>query len=221
MIGEEEVQTVVEEIETTLEAIEPGETVGGFLARFTGGSLEEGVGIYEDVLKYFRRWRQIRLMVRTEDFMKEIGLQNPTRFIPVNFAVHLFQAASLEENDHLQDRWAVLLVNWANEKSDIELDRAYISALLQRTPLEARIFDYIYSLPYGKTQLKGVTAESLMEEMSEEDEPEPDIELALSNLSRLGCISFSNSWEDGEVIDRVFPTLFGKKFLIACTLQKK
>lgn len=221
-------RTILQEIETTIDAIEPGGTVGGFLARFVGEPLEQGVAIYEDILKFFQWRRQIRLMVRTEDFMRKVGLQDPSRHIPLSYAVHLFQAASLEEDDELQDLWAVLLVNWANVKSDIELDRSYISALLRRTPFEARIFEYIYSLPYGKARLAGVTMSDLLEEISANLEgkpknggPVPDIELALSNLSRLGCLTFSTHREDTKIINKVFPTLFGKRFLKACTLQKK
>lgn len=41
----------------------------------------------EDRLRYMRWERQIRLMKRAEEFMREIGLSGLTRALPLKFAV--------------------------------------------------------------------------------------------------------------------------------------
>ena len=107
--------------------------------KFIGGPLEQATGIFEDKLKYLRWERRVRLMQRAEVFLQESGLATPTRPIPMKFAIPLFQGASLEDDDELQDRWAVLLVNAANAASGIELKRAYVDILEQISPLEAKI----------------------------------------------------------------------------------
>lgn len=43
--------------------------------------------------------------------------------------------------------------------------------------------------------------------------------LSLANLARLGCISIQKSWGGGEIFKLVNPTLLGKSFVEACTLQ--
>lgn len=202
---------------------------GGFIAPLIGGTLEQGIGIFEDKLRYMRWERQARLMKRSIDFMKEIGLENPSRAIPLKFAVPLFQAASLEDDDELQDLWAKLLVNGANAASGVDFKRVYIEILEQISPIEAQILDKIYSIPYEEMAHKGVIAKDLPKEIAIKPEdpglkmeaPPPEIQLALSNLQRLGCMSTGSSWGGGELFHSVNPTILGKSFVEACTLQPK
>lgn len=201
--------------------------LGRFIAPLIKGSLEQGMGIVEDKLTYVRAERAARLRVNYDIKMKEIGLQKPTREIPLKFAIPLIQSASLEDDDELQDRWAALLVNAANENSDVEPKRVYISILEQISPLEALILEKIYSLPYEQIQHNGVLTQklpdvALIAEKGKSDDsyPSPEVELALANLARLGCISGRRTWGGSEVFPSVTPTLLGQKFVEACTLQK-
>jgi hypothetical protein len=180
--------------------------------------------IFEDKLRYMRWERQQRLMKRAEEFMVAQGLPSPTKPIPLKLAIPLFWAASLEDEDYLQDLWAMLLVNSANADSGIDLKRAHIDILERLSPLEAKILERIYSLPFDQTQHKGVRTASLPESASMDDEknpareqPDEEVKLALANLARLGCLSFSRSWGGGELFASVNPTLMGKSFVEACT----
>lgn len=213
---------------TTGKAIDAAQNFGGFISRYVAGPLEQGMGIFEDKLKYMRWERQVRLMQRAEVLQREAGLSGPTRAIPLKLAVPLFEAASLEDDDHLQDLWARLLVNAANGSSHVSLQRAYIAILEQLTPFEASILETIYSLPYDKTQHDGVVVGSLpasvsvgQDDSSQEAllEPSDEVKLALANLARLGCVVIQKSWGGGEIFQKVNPTLLGKSFVDACTLQ--
>ncbi|MCF7956217.1 MAG: hypothetical protein K9M75_10470, partial [Phycisphaerae bacterium] len=88
---------------TSGKAIDAGSKFGGFVAKYISGPLEQATGIVEDKFKYIRWERQQRLMLRAEDFMKEIGLASPTRPVPLKLAIPLLQGASMEEDDDLQD----------------------------------------------------------------------------------------------------------------------
>lgn len=226
----ESAKAVQEIAKTTGKAIDAGEKFGVFISRFISGPLEQGMGIFEDKLKYMRWERQVRLMQRADQLMKEICLDKPTRSIPLKLAVPLLEAASLEDDDTLQDLWARLLVNAANSASGVSLQRAYIAILEQLTPLEAALLQKIYSLPYGETQHNGVVVGKLPQEASigkddgkEDDLPEPpdDVKLALANIARLGCVVIQKSWGGGELFKKVNPTLLGKSFVEACTLQTR
>jgi len=208
-------------------AIDAGSKFGGFIARFISGPLEQGVGIFEDKLKYMRWERQQRLMARAEKFMKEINLESPTRAIPLKIAVPLFQGASLEDNDDLQDIWARLLVNAANENSGIDMKRVYIDILERLTPLEAQILSVIYSLPFEEIQHKGVLttelpykASPVVEKKEGLAEPADEIKLAIASLSIIGCLNMAKTCGGGEVFALVNPTVLGRNFLNACTLKK-
>lgn len=209
-------------------AIDASQKFGGFISRFVAGPIEQGIGIFEDKLKYMRWERQLRLMQRADLLLREVGLSQPTRCIPLKLAIPLLEAASLEDDDNLQDLWARLLVNAANGESQVTLQRAYISVLEQLTPMEAAILQKMYALPYEKTRHDGIEVGKLPAEVSvgkddgkEGDllEPSGEVRLALANLSRLGCIVIGKSWGGGELFEKVNPTLLGKSFVEACTLQ--
>ena len=100
--------------------------------------------------------------------------------------------------------------------------------LEQLTPLEAAILQKLYSLPYDETRHDGIEVGKLPNEVAvgrddakadELLEPPEDIRLALANLARLGCVVIQKSWGGGELYKKVNPTLLGKSFVEACTLQ--
>jgi hypothetical protein len=209
-------------------AIEAGEELGGFVARFIAGPLEQASGIVEDKLKYLRWERQARLMKRAEEFMREIGLRDPTRAVPLKLAIPLLQGASLEDDDNLQDLWAKLLVNAADANSTIEVKRVFIDILESIGPLEAQILDAVYRLPFEKMQHCGVLTKDLprsvmiaSDDAKFKPEPaSPEVELALANLTRLGCLSPAKTIGGGEVFSQINSTLLGKTFVEACTLRR-
>ena len=224
-----EIAKATQEIaKTTGKAIDAGRELGQFVAKFIKGPLEQGIGIVEDKLKYMRWERQARFMKRADDFLHEIGLEAPTRAVPMKFALPILQAASLEDDDNLQDRWAKLLINAADAESGVDLKRAYIDILEQISPLEAQILDKIYSLP-ERTKHKGLLTKYLPEQVDiitddpklEHKHPIPEVELALANLARLGCISVGMSWGGGQIFGVVNPTLLGQSFVRACRLRRE
>lgn len=225
----ESAKAVQEVAKTTSKAIGALEQFGGFISNYIGGSIEQAMGLFEDKLKYMRWERQVHLMQRAEQLMKDVGLAQPTRSIPLKLALPLFEAASLEDDDDLQDLWARLLVNGANGNSRVTLKRAYISILEQLTAFDASLLMRLYSLPYEEIQHNGIIVGKLPEEAAvrkgdgKEDDhlPEPSVEvkLALANLARNGCITIPTSWGGGELFKRVNPTLLGKSFVEACTLE--
>lgn len=223
----ETARAVQEIAKTTGRAIEASEKFGGFISKFVTGSLEQGMGIFEDKLKYMRWERQVRYMQKVEQLARDVGLSSPTRVIPLKLAIPLLEAASLEDDDLLQDLWVRLLVNAVDERTHINLQRSYIEILGQLTPLEARLLQKIYSLPYEQTLHAGIVTGGLpAHALSHEDdgkdhdlqEPSIEVKLALANLARLGCIVVQKSWGGGEIFKKVNPTLLGMSFVQACTM---
>ena len=211
------------------QAIDAGSKFGGFISRYISGSLEQGMGIFEDKLKYMRWERQQRLMLRAEKFIKEIGLQSPTKAIPLKLAVPLLEGASLEEDDELQDLWARLLVNSANAESGIDLKRVYIDILERLTPIEAQILSAVYSLPFEEIQHEGVLTAELPNKATPANEkqkdgavePSEEVKLAIASLSSIGCLSPAKTWGGGEIFSWVSPTVLGRNFVKACTLNEE
>lgn len=201
--------------------------VGSFIAKLTSGTIEQGMGIFEDKLRYLRWERQVRYMEQASIRMQQIGLSEPNRLIPLKFALPLFESVSLEEDDDLQDLWINLLVNAANKDSGVSLQRVYIDMLQNMSSLDVQVLQKIYALPYEDVMHEGIVTADLPnsarvrskfdgEKMSE---PSQDVVLSLANLERLGCLSVSTSMGGGQYFYLVNPTLLGKKFVEACTLQ--
>ncbi|MET3392540.1 hypothetical protein ABIC33_003198 [Variovorax sp. 1140] len=222
----EEAKAVGEIAKTTGKAIDAAKATGGFIAKYIGGALEQGMGIFEDKLKYLRWERQHRLILRADEFLKRSGLQVPSRAVPLKLALPILQGATLEEDDDLQDRWAALLVNAANASFPGEIRRAYASMLEQLTSLDVRILDVIYSLPFFDGMEHGVTTDALpdsAELMTASyaqiaSRPQEEIEVSLANLARLGCIRPSLTYGGGEIFSRVVPTFAGREFVNACRI---
>lgn len=223
----DESKAVQEIAKTAGKAIDAGDKLGQFVARFISGPMEQASGIVEDKLKYLRWERQLRLIKRADEFMKQLGMSEPTRAVPLKLAIPLLQGASLEDDDDLQDLWAKLLVNGADAQNPVTIKRVFIDILENIGPLEAQILQAIYSIPFADMQHHGVLTKDLPKSAMirpddanfKTERPSPEIELALANLARLGCLSLAKTWGGGEVFDSVNPTLLGKVFVESCTLR--
>jgi hypothetical protein len=221
----EEAKAVQEVAKATGKAIDAAREAGGFISRFVAGPLEQGIGIFEDRLRYMRWERQLRLMRRAEDMLRQLGLSAPSRPVPLKLAIPLLQSASLEEDDDLQDRWAALLVNAGNTSFGTEIRRAHLDILEQITALEAHVLDVIYSLPFETAQIAGVITAALpasaqIAEAAADKfvDPSEEVMLAISNLARLGCLRLDMRWGGGEHLGKVHSTVLGRSFVNACRL---
>ena len=193
------------------------------VTRYVGGSLDQVMGLLEDKLRYLRWERQIRLFERANRFLAERGLEQPTRPVSLPIAIPLIQAASLEENDEMQDRWAALLANAADESFDEDIRRAYISILKDLTPLDAVNLEQIYSLePVSDIEVPIYTMflpERVTEHQPESEDRRPQqlVEVSLANLDRLGLVTTAMTWGGVTIYVCVYRTMLGVSFVRAVT----
>ena len=219
----EEIKAVTEVAKTTGKAIDASREVGGFISKFIAGPLEQGIGIFEDKLKYQRWEQQVALMEKANRKMKERGLQAPTQAIPMKIAIPLFQASCLENDDDLQELWANLLVNGADKDSGIRMRRFYISLLQDLNAFDALVFNKLYSVKCGFHQpiwTHGLPESIFLEEPPRGEDnkiPNEKVELSLEILCKLGLIE-PVAYMNGNIpIKSVTHTLLGHKFHEACT----
>lgn len=226
----EESESIKEVAKAWGRTVDLAEQFGGFIAKYIDGPLEQGIGILKDKLMYMRWERQVRLMQRASEFLSKEGFNQPTQVIPLKFAIPLLEAASLEDDDYLQDLWAKLLVNSAIESSGVMINRTFIDILERLSPMEAKILNVVYRIPYDVMYHQRVdtidlpeSAKIYNENRSEFDKMEPaeEVKLALANLDHLGCISASLSLGGGKLFRMINPTLLGKQFFEACTLPSE
>ena len=213
-------KTAQEIAKTTGQGFQCVQKIGKFLSQFIGGPLEQGFGIIEDKLKYLRWERQIRLIDRTHAFMDERGSQMRFRPVPLNVAIPIFERASLEEDDDLQDLWARLLVNAADADSGIQVRRGFVSILQDFSQMEARLLQAIHDAPpmKGGIPTKGLPDGYLQPREEEEPSlPSDPIQISLWHLMRLGCIDSAGTWDSVSGIKRIKITALGKALINACS----
>ena len=223
----ESAKAVQEVAKTSGKMIEATKDFCGFISRYISGPLEQGMGIVEDKLKHIRWERKIRLMQRANDFRKSIGIDAPIKPIPLKLAIPLLEAASLEDDDYLQDLWAKLLVNSTIENGPVDLKRSYIDILESLSHLEAKILSVIYAIPDVEIGNKLLITTNLPAsiEMKYEDNrevpipPNAEVTFALANLARLGCISLPTTWGGGQIFGHIYPSVLGRSLVEACTLK--
>lgn len=194
----------------TGKAVDAVQTAGVFFGKYLAGPLEQSSGMLEDRLQFMRWERKLRLAQRAKEILAESGLDAPSRALPLSIGVPLIEAASLEENDELQDVWAQLLANCGNADSGVHLKRAYVTILQDMGPLEAKLLDRIANAP---AEFRGPGGDVMTAELPDRylhypsingDDPQrippPEVVVALWNLVRLGCIELL--WTFGGISPR-------------------
>lgn len=127
----------------------------------------------------------------------------------------LVEAASLEEDDDLQDRWAALLANAAAGVLDVP--PSFTNVLRDLDPAAARVLDFVYRSTMGvaldiqhrvKIDMTGPHVALGMSKTS--------MQFDLDNMIRLGVLRRPNDVTDDGLYDSIQLTAFGRFFVKAC-----
>lgn len=229
MLSDEESRAIQEMAKTAGKSIEAVQNLGGFIAKYIGGPIEQAIGIWHDKLKY-RRWEnQVILRQKATMFLQARGLDEPTRSLDLALAIPLLEEASLADSDVLQDRWATLLAN-AADASRPEVRRAYVSILAELTAFDAMILEKIYDADstYVPTESRPHASICTVElpariavagEIKTDTKVQKirtDVEVALVNLARLGLIDSDAAFGGLSTMYWVAMTELGRQFVVAC-----
>jgi hypothetical protein len=215
---EESAKAAQEIAKTTGKAIDASRELGGFFSRVFGRSLEQLGGMGEDSLTYLRRVRQLRLAKRFEEIRKELGFDGPIDPVDFKLGLPLIEAASIEDDDSLQDLYARLLATATNPDSKARARRAFVSILQDFGPLEVLLLDRIYAAPsaMGTVVRTGGLRDRYAQDMDQSiAPPSPEVELALWTLARAGCIEPAGTYGGGTSIAAVTMTALGRALVEA------
>lgn len=232
MLSDEEAKAIQEIAKATGKSIDAIKDLGSFVAKYVDGPLTQGVGIIEDHLMYMRWERQQRLMERTEYYLKQKGLESPTRPIPLGHVIRFIQGGSLEDDNYLQDRWASLMANAADVEFEIEIRKAFASILDDLTSFDGLILSDIYSVKSDDPDKSEFDFEiwtaGLPDEIYTERPPESvgitpkqKVGVSLANLERLELINSYMASGGKTKHACVARTLFGREFVLACSVIDK
>ncbi len=204
------------------DVVQAAQQLGAFLSPYLKGPLRHVTCMVEERVKFARDVRAIRYVKQLKAEMASIQGPDDVHRIPLNFAADTIAEGCLEEEDVLQDLWARLLANAADKTSGYEPRRAHISMLKDMAPLDAAVFQTIYSLDQSALQKALVAVELPVRVYSAEGldvdalrEPAHEVKLAISNLVRMGLLAYGASWSGAEIFKVVNQTYAGVEFMRA------
>lgn len=224
MILSDEEAKAVQEVARTARKYEPDlRELGTFIGRVTGRSGEQFGGLVGDVLAMMRIELALRYKRRVDRIMKERKLHEPTRHAAINIIYPLLQAASLEDDDDIQEMFAQLLVNAIDADSDVTILKSFVDVVRTMSSFEARILVKLVDVPQDyRVEGTSILTGGLPDEYQRYEKnkgfrvPKGTLALALSNLERNGCIKASDMWMFGSSLGCVDVTPFGLALLQAC-----
>ena len=161
---------------------------GTELARWVGSVLgtipEDIVGLtFGDYLKELRTRNLDRLRGKTEDILRQRGIDKPEPIDP-KVAIPAFAAASMETNEELQDLWANLFANAMDPTKDVSLRNIFIETLKQFEPIDVLVLNAFVKV-IEKTGGAGFEGIALFEEVALR---KGQVALSTQHLENLGCV---------------------------------
>ena len=222
-------------LSVTVDATEALNKGTDFVIGVVDGPFTEISGIVTDILKFVHDGpgRLALLASQVYDKLKGRQLDGPTRQIPPKVGLPLLRAAVLEEDEQLRELWVALLANAADAGSGIKVRRQYISILEDLEPLDARCLLTIveattkdqpkHELYFSNADIEVATSAlpdyvevNPPRSSCDIDDPDPEVDLSLLNLRRLGLIESMTMWT-GTALRFVKPTRLGVALVRACT----
>jgi hypothetical protein len=162
---------------------------------FGKGALQVSEAI-SDQLEFYKFRNQVRLILKAERLVKDIGIdRNSIKSLSFAEQVRILDAASLEDEDEIQNLWAHLTVNAMIENSGVHIRKSYCDLLKSISPIEAMFLNILReseSHLHLTNDVEIAAFEIFLNKITKEwrSIESPTQETALQNLVRLRCISF-------------------------------
>ncbi len=189
--------------------------------KIAGPAAEELGLTFQDHVRAFRFKRQIRLLQKVKEYIAETK-QEPQR-VPLKVLAPIFESATLEEDDWLQDRWAALLANGATSDG---VRVSYAEVLKQLTRHEMTLLRKVFFevFPSRYASISPARMRTLIEEWDVLNFPELDplgtfphsVSRIVENLVRLGLFSDREGSLAEYQLWRFQISEFGYDFVSAC-----
>lgn len=130
-------------VELAKEAIEQSfKTAKEFLGKLINPALEEGGGILQDNIKFWRFKNQINIALKAKKFLAKKGIK-PAKVSP-KILLPILENGSLEEEESMQKKWAALLANSADPNKRYSVKPSFAEILKELSPIEVLLLDKMF-----------------------------------------------------------------------------
>ena len=128
------------------------------VAKFAGPVAEELGQLVRDQVRYFRAKNLLNIFKKTKQLLADAGIEPQP--VPPRLLLPAIEAASGEDDELLQDRWANLLVNAASPGAAHVLP-SFVETLKQMTPEEAVVLDKLHRIAVDTERFFGPKARAM------------------------------------------------------------
>ena len=198
--------------------------VADLFEKLIGAPAEQIGGMWTDALKVRRFGRLIKLGKRVKAMLDDAGLE--AKHVPDNVSIPLLNAATLNDSESLQEKWAALLANATNPF--VGVHPGFVQILANMLPLDAVVMDLVYKklfatfLQTGNFQLVYITHDDRQEVLRLAFENGGEV--SFENLVRLGLLMTDLEHSavrtsEGKMLRptyRYYMTALGRDFYRAC-----
>ena len=197
-------------------------SVGPFVTKILGPAADEIGEIGRDYVKGLRAKNAGRTVTDASTLLDATGRE--AQAVPLKVLDPLLNAASMEEEAPLAEKWAALLANAADPAQQAPVQPAFVEVLRQLTSTDARVVSQLYEAAKhssGNEKMHTVFTAGIMSGLDlklTQDEQR----LSMDNLIRLQlCKPVAThggySSESFEMPSAVLMTTFGLRFIQSCT----
>ncbi|MCG2642694.1 Abi-alpha family protein [Bradyrhizobium sp. GCM10023182] len=173
--------------------------VGGYLAGLFEPASRELSHIFGDQMRFWRFKNGVRILEKAQTIVDERGLK-PEQLKALGFGEGLLimEAASLEEDESVQELWARLMANAVDPSASVKPEKVYIDILKSLSTREVLFLELIakiedQSRKRFKTQQEHQTFVNAMNALADTHWRQflPDERaISIQNLVRLRCVTF-------------------------------
>ena len=196
---DEEAKAAQEIAKVTGRSLDSGERVMKFFRTFIGEAPEELGETVTAWTRYFKFKNFLAIHDKVEAIVAKRKCEGKMVPIPARIGIPLLEAATQENDETLQNKWAALIANAADPKTAFQIRKVFVSLLAELEPLDAAVLDVLPNAveavkcedrknPLFVRVFHGLKVPELSERLSASED---DILLSLHNLIRLGCVGYS------------------------------
>ncbi len=155
-----------------------------FADRLIGPAIDETGLLFKDKISYWRLVNQVKVLNKAKALTEKNGID--PKAISLKLLVPLLENASLEEDEELQNRWAILLSNMVDSAQNIE-NHVFPYILSQLSIEEYKALQSTYESKLYRIQS---ASNQLKEHLSTKDDLIKDYKEQIESLSVTAQVNF-------------------------------
>lgn len=141
----QEGMTSINPLKSTVESI--SKQVGDFLGKIIGPPAEALGGLLSDQMKNFRAANLERIARKWMKIREVRGISEAAiKVLPFGDAYRTVEAASIEENENVQELWAQLIASATDDSRSVKIKKVFIDLLKSLGSIDAIMLDVLFDL---------------------------------------------------------------------------